>query len=421
MQAKIKIIVWLLLLVPLIAQIDYNSQIQPIFDDRCINCHGSMGGLNLTSYENLMEGGLSGDEVIPYDHGSSSLWIRVNSGQMPPGNNDLTDDQVDLIAQWIDEGALPETSTSSCDEGYTYFADIPDNVTVLDQSNCFANSNLNVLNGLITLNTLNYSSPLEVGVQTWLGNSLYKWIAEYTQNGVNGVNEQLTELPENIGELSGLKQLYLEWNKLTSLPDSFTQLSSLENLAISNNLLISLPSNFGDLSELEFVDLGYNQLTEIPESIGNLKNIEYLWLFNNQLSSLPESIFNLQINWSDLDFNNYPYFAIGGNLLCDPDSIPCCVLTSDNFIISLDQFYYSFLIETLQSCSDGSFYSGQNSGGDLNGDDMWNILDIVNLASCVLNDLEYSCTADITMDGTVNVLDIVNLANCVLALSCGEG
>jgi hypothetical protein len=27
---------------------------------------------------------------------------------MPPGTNDLTDSQVDLIAQWINEGALPE-------------------------------------------------------------------------------------------------------------------------------------------------------------------------------------------------------------------------------------------------------------------------------------------------------------------------
>ena len=26
----------------------------------------------------------------------------------PPGTNDLTDTQVDLIAQWIDEGTLPE-------------------------------------------------------------------------------------------------------------------------------------------------------------------------------------------------------------------------------------------------------------------------------------------------------------------------
>ena len=113
----------LILLAPVTAQVDYNSQIQPIFDDRCVSCHGSMGGLNLTSYENLMDGGLSGDEVIPYDHASSELWIRVNSGQMPPGNNDLTGEQVNLIAQWIDEGAFLEASDCdpdlSCGEAET--------------------------------------------------------------------------------------------------------------------------------------------------------------------------------------------------------------------------------------------------------------------------------------------------------------
>ena len=53
-----------------------------------------------------MNGSNDGDVIIPYNHSSSPLWIHVNSGYMPPGNNDLTDDQVDLIAQWIDEGAL---------------------------------------------------------------------------------------------------------------------------------------------------------------------------------------------------------------------------------------------------------------------------------------------------------------------------
>jgi len=119
----IQTLLFLILLVPVTAQVDYNSQIQPIFDDRCVSCHGSMGGLNLTSYENLMDGGLSGDEVTPYDHASSELWIRVNSGQMPPGNNDLTDEQIDLIAQWIDEGALLEASDCdpdlSCGEAET--------------------------------------------------------------------------------------------------------------------------------------------------------------------------------------------------------------------------------------------------------------------------------------------------------------
>ena len=108
----IKSLFLLFLLVPLKGQVDYSSQIQPIFNSACTQCHGNAAGLNLSSYENIMLGSNNGDMVVPYDHVQSELWQRVNSGQMPPGNNDLSDTQVDLIAQWIDEGALPEASTS---------------------------------------------------------------------------------------------------------------------------------------------------------------------------------------------------------------------------------------------------------------------------------------------------------------------
>ena len=99
------------LMVPVMAQVDYNSQIQPIFNSRCTNCHSGSDAeedLNLTSYNNVMNGGESGDVVIPYDHANSLLWQYVNSGYMPPSATDLTQTQIDLIAQWIDEGALPE-------------------------------------------------------------------------------------------------------------------------------------------------------------------------------------------------------------------------------------------------------------------------------------------------------------------------
>ena len=112
----------LILLVPVRAQVDYNSQIQPIFNSKCTQCHGNSAGLNLSSYDNIMMGSINGDVVIPYNHSSSELWIRVNSGQMPPGNNDLTDGQVNLIAQWIDEGALEEPNCDpnlSCGEAET--------------------------------------------------------------------------------------------------------------------------------------------------------------------------------------------------------------------------------------------------------------------------------------------------------------
>ena len=88
--------------------VDYSTQIQPIFNSSCTNCHGVSGGLNLTTYDNVMNGGNSGDVVIPYDYENSLLWQYVDSGEMPPSATDLTQAQIDLIAQWIDEGALAE-------------------------------------------------------------------------------------------------------------------------------------------------------------------------------------------------------------------------------------------------------------------------------------------------------------------------
>ena len=60
--------------------------------------------------------------------------------------------------------------------------------------------------------------------------------------------------------------------------------------------------------------------------------------------------------------------------------------------------------------------------GDVNGDDNFNVLDIVTLVNCVLGencpDLEYACASDMNDDGFYNILDIVTLTNCVLAEDC---
>ena len=105
----------------LFAQIDYTTQIQTIFTNSCASCHmygNASGGLNLTSYLSVMTNSNSGASVVPGDHANSLLWQRVNSGEMPPGNNpDLSSDEINLIAQWIDEGALEVASDSTSIEG----------------------------------------------------------------------------------------------------------------------------------------------------------------------------------------------------------------------------------------------------------------------------------------------------------------
>ena len=50
---------------------------------------------------------------------------------------------------------------------HTYFPEIPSSINILSGGNCFKNQDLNVINKVISLNNLDYSSPLEVGTQTW--------------------------------------------------------------------------------------------------------------------------------------------------------------------------------------------------------------------------------------------------------------
>ena len=95
----------------LFSQVDYNSQIQPIFNTNCITCHqyGGSATLNLTSYSGLMNGGWSGAAIIAGDHENSLLYQRIilpvsTDGSMPP-NVPLSQSEIDLIAQWIDQGA----------------------------------------------------------------------------------------------------------------------------------------------------------------------------------------------------------------------------------------------------------------------------------------------------------------------------
>ena len=89
-----------------ICQVDYSTEIQPIFNSNCTVCHGGSGGLFLSSYTGLMTGGNSGAVINSGNSAESYLWQRINNGEMPPGNNpDLSESEVNLIAQWINEGA----------------------------------------------------------------------------------------------------------------------------------------------------------------------------------------------------------------------------------------------------------------------------------------------------------------------------
>ena len=169
--------------------------------------------------------------------------------------------------------------SQDCNTGYTYQSTLPDNVNnINNDNNCFSDDDLTVLDNFISINELNYDSPLDLGLQTWLSGRLKIWVATYVAGGSSGITQIIDQLPDNIGQLSELTTLFIEKHDLTELPENFTLLSSLVYLYISNNYITSLPEDFGNLTSLATLDLGYNYLESIPESIGDLENLIYLFL-----------------------------------------------------------------------------------------------------------------------------------------------
>ena len=306
--------------------------------------------------------------------------------------------------------------SQDCDEGYSYIPveDIPFSATSLPFNlgqayTCFNDGDLAFLNDLNGMNNLGYDSALHLGTQTWNSGKLKIFVGTYTPNGAGINTTQINTVPETISNLNELTTLYLEWNHITSLPSTFTSLPSLKNLYISNNQLQVLPDDFGNLQELKILDLGYNYIPSIPESFVDLINLEYLWLFNNDITSIPAGICDLNIAWSEMDNSYYPYFAIGGNELCYSDQTPECILNSDHFDESLDQFYYSFMYVVDQDCA------------DINDDNAIDILDVLLIVEAIMdydlpsqNNESYN-HMDVNDDSEIDIIDLIALISIILS------
>ena len=240
---------------------------------------------------------------------------------------------------------LPIQVFGQCDSAYTYHSFLPSNVTILMGDSCLNNSDINVLDSIISQNELDYASSLELGTQTWSNGRLTILVAGFY---FGGIDQKIRYLPENIGNWDAMTSLYLEWNDISFIPDNLGNMTNLVSFYISNNELTTLPASIGSLDNLYLLDIGYNNINNIPDEICLLENITYLWIFNNELEVLPNCFCELPLSWDTNDPFYYPYFASGGNELCE--NIPECIDTTEHLNISLDQFYYSFQIYVDQVC-----------------------------------------------------------------------
>lgn len=91
----------------------YTDLIQPLFQNRCYNCHGSgkqKGKLRLDSPDFILKGGESGNTIIKGEPGESELIERLllptdDEDHMPPKEKpQLTQNEIALLHWWISTG-----------------------------------------------------------------------------------------------------------------------------------------------------------------------------------------------------------------------------------------------------------------------------------------------------------------------------
>jgi len=107
------------------SEVSFSSDVQPIFEKHCIECHESAGegvtasGFSVHDYDSVMKGTSLGKVVVPGSSMSSTLYLVVAQKtapeiHMPPHHSQawaegrgspLSDDEVGIIQAWIDEGA----------------------------------------------------------------------------------------------------------------------------------------------------------------------------------------------------------------------------------------------------------------------------------------------------------------------------
>ena len=93
-------------------KVDFARDIQPLFQQQCVGCHGpsqQMNGLRLDRRRDAMRGSSAGGVAIRPGNGAiSALYLKVAGTafgpQMPP-TGALKPEQIALVKQWIDEGA----------------------------------------------------------------------------------------------------------------------------------------------------------------------------------------------------------------------------------------------------------------------------------------------------------------------------
>ena len=118
-------------------------------------------------------------------------------------------------------------------------------------------------------------------------------------------NNQFTELPAVLGECSNLTMIGFKANRIRKVPANALPVK-LRWLILTDNEIEELPNEIGHCSQLQKLMLAGNKLQELPISLSHCKRLELLRIAANQFNKIPAWLFALpRLSW--LGFSGNPF------------------------------------------------------------------------------------------------------------------
>jgi uncharacterized membrane protein len=267
------------------AQELFATQIKPVFEQRCYQCHGAekqKAKLRLDSAEAILKGGENGPIIVAGKPAESALSKRVSlpaedTDVMPPKGETLTKEQVAAIAKWIELGAaypvvVAAATPAPAPEAAAAAAapSAPTGATLLDElAKSVQPAPIEAIDGLrkggVLVLPIDMKSPLlQVNFQvagTEIGDAQLTQLASVSDQ-VTWLNIAGTKVTDGglaeVGKLKNLTSLHLEKTGVTDA--GLGQLKTLGNLEYLN------------LYGTQVSDAGLENLKGLPR----LKKL-YLW------------------------------------------------------------------------------------------------------------------------------------------------
>jgi hypothetical protein len=122
----------LLLCVVMAQEVEFVRDIRPLFESRCLSCHGpakQKGKLRLDSKSSAFRGGASGPGIVPGKSAESRLYLALvdtnDDDRMPQDAPPLPKEKIELVRAWIDQGAAWPDAASIDAKAEKHWAYVP--------------------------------------------------------------------------------------------------------------------------------------------------------------------------------------------------------------------------------------------------------------------------------------------------------